>query len=403
MDAQLYRPLPDDWVIGVADVEQSTKAIRENRYKAVNMAGAAAIVAVVNALDGRDFPFVFGGDGASLAVPPQCADRARAALAATATWVKEELNLSLRIAMMSVREIRAHGHDVRVARYAPSDNISIASFAGGGMAWADAAMKAGRFAVTPSPPEVRPDLSGLSCRYELIPASRGLVLSVVLAPAPGAAPEAFRGAVEEIARIVERSPDTSRPVPGKGLHLRWPPQGYDLEARAQRRAGEWLWLRKTIVLALTLLYALVMWTGVRVGRFLPSRYTRETVENSDFRKFDDALRMVLDVTPELALEIEQHLSEIARAGVARYGLHRQDAAMMTCFSPSRPTPTTFISSMARSAATRWPQARSRRSLLHLRLTDPPVHQRNAGDTHRHADERERRRGARRTAPTPSAR
>ena len=47
MDAQLYRPLPDDWVIGVADVEQSTKAIRENRYKAVNMAGAAAIVAVV--------------------------------------------------------------------------------------------------------------------------------------------------------------------------------------------------------------------------------------------------------------------------------------------------------------------------------------------------------------------
>jgi hypothetical protein len=199
-------------------------------------------------------------------------------------------------------------------------------------------MKAGRFAVTPSPPETRPDLSGLSCRYELIPASRGLVLSLVLAPAPGTDPEAFRAAVEEIARIVERSPDASRPVPGKGLRLRWPPQGYDLEARARRRTGERLWLRKAIVLALTLFYALVMWTGVRVGPFLPSRYTRETVENSDFRKFDDALRMVLDVTPELALEIEQHLIEIARAGVARYGLHRQDAAMMTCFSPSPANP-----------------------------------------------------------------
>ena len=53
----------------MADVVQSTKAIAENRYKAVNMAGAAVIVAVTNALGDREFPFVFGGDGASFAVP----------------------------------------------------------------------------------------------------------------------------------------------------------------------------------------------------------------------------------------------------------------------------------------------------------------------------------------------
>jgi hypothetical protein len=296
------------------------------------------IAAVTNALGGRDFPFVFGGDGASFAVPPSAAGLARAALAATATWVKTELDLHLRTSLIPVSGIRAQGHDVRVARYAPSDNVTIASFSGGGMAWADAAMKQGRFAVEPSPPELRPDLHGLSCRYELIPASRGLILSIVLAPIPGANPEAFRAAVEDIARIVERSPDASRPVPGMGLRLRWPPQGYDLEARAQRRAGESLLLRKAKVLALTLLYALVMWSGARVGRFLPARYTREVVENSDFRKFDDALRMVLDCTPELAREIEQRLVAAAAAGVARYGLHRQDAAMMTCFSPSPANP-----------------------------------------------------------------
>ena len=68
MDPRLFAPLPDDWMVGVADVVQSTKAIAENRYKAVNMAGAAVIVAITNALDDRDFPFVFGGDGASFAV-----------------------------------------------------------------------------------------------------------------------------------------------------------------------------------------------------------------------------------------------------------------------------------------------------------------------------------------------
>ena len=53
MDPALFRPLPGDWMVGVADVVQSTKAIAENRYKAVNMAGAAVIVAVTNALHGQ--------------------------------------------------------------------------------------------------------------------------------------------------------------------------------------------------------------------------------------------------------------------------------------------------------------------------------------------------------------
>src|SRR5467141_1576678 len=84
MDPALYSPLPDDWTIGVADIVESTKAIAEARYKAVNMAGAAVIAAVTNALDGREFPFVFGGDGASFAVSPSDRARARDALAATA-------------------------------------------------------------------------------------------------------------------------------------------------------------------------------------------------------------------------------------------------------------------------------------------------------------------------------
>src|SRR5437868_12828593 len=70
MDPALYAPLPDDWSIGVADIVDSTKAIAAQRYKAVNMAGAAVIAAVTNALEGREFPFVFGGDGASFAVAP---------------------------------------------------------------------------------------------------------------------------------------------------------------------------------------------------------------------------------------------------------------------------------------------------------------------------------------------
>ena len=37
---------------------------------------------------------------------------------------------------------------------------------------------------------------------------------------------------------------------------------------------------------------------------------------------------------ELESELTQRLSAAASAGIVRYGLHRQDAAMMTCFTPS---------------------------------------------------------------------
>jgi DUF3095 family protein len=53
--------------------------------------------------------------------------------------------------MVSVADIRTQGRDVRVARYMPSENVTIAMFSGGGMAWADAAMKRGEIAVSASP------------------------------------------------------------------------------------------------------------------------------------------------------------------------------------------------------------------------------------------------------------
>jgi hypothetical protein len=192
MDPAMYAPLPDDWTLGVADIVESTKAIANQRYKAVNMAGASVIAAVTNALEGREFPFVFGGDGASFAVSPDDLERAREALAATAVWVEESLNLVMRVALVPVRAVRAQGLDVRVARFGPSPNLSYAMFSGGGLGWADAAMKRGEFAVPAAAPGTQPDLSGLSCRFEEIPSTRGLILSVLVVPTSGADPRAFR-------------------------------------------------------------------------------------------------------------------------------------------------------------------------------------------------------------------
>ena len=142
----------------------------------------------------------------------------------------------MRVALVPVAAMRAQGLDVRVARFGPSANLSYAMFSGGGLGWAEAAMKRGEFAVPTAPPGTQPDLSGLSCRFEEIPSTRGLILSVLVVPARGADPRAFRKVIEDVIALVERSPDAGRPVPAGGPPLRWPPAGVDMR-RAPRAAA----------------------------------------------------------------------------------------------------------------------------------------------------------------------
>ena len=204
------------------------------------MAGAAVIAAIANAVGGRDFPFVFGGDGASFAVSPADAGIARQALAETATWVREDLDLTLRVGMVSVGEIRRNGHDVRVGRYAVSDNISIAMFSGGGVAWADAAMKRDEISVPRAPAGARPDLSGLSCRFEQFPTQYGQILSVLVLPADIARMSAFRAVVKQIISMVEGSAECASAGRARGHAIEMAAAGLRSRSAGQpksRRAG----------------------------------------------------------------------------------------------------------------------------------------------------------------------
>jgi hypothetical protein len=332
-DPELYRSLPADWLIGMADIVNSTQAVRDGRYKVVNTAGAAVIAAMINARRHHDFPFVFGGDGASFAVEPEGEADARAALAATARWVSDDLGLALRVALIPIFAVWAQGLDVRVARFAPSPNVSYAMFSGGGLAWANDVMKAGEYAVAPAAPGTRPDLTGLSCRWEEIPTVNGTILSILLVPLKEGDAR-FLALVTDILDRIEKTPGVARPLRDESLELRWPPRSLDIEARARGGGGPGLFARKIGLFLQMSTAFLIMRSGMRIGRFDPGEYRRQLIENSDFRKYDDGLRMTLDCTAAFADDLERRLGDAERAGIAHFGLHRQDAALLTCITPS---------------------------------------------------------------------
>jgi hypothetical protein len=325
-----YHPIPDDWTIGFADVIGSTKAIKEGRYKAVNMVGAGVIAAVANALDRRPFAFVFGGDGASFAVSAVDTSKATEALRAMAVFSREELSMELRVAMIPVVAVRAAGRDVRVARFAASPHCAYAMFAGGGLTWVETAAKGGAYALAPGSPGSRPDLSDLSCRWKIARAAQGVVLSVIVMPRGEDA--RFAALVEEVVAMALGAQNGGRPITLASLGAGWPGESIALEAAASAtKVGS----RFKAGLAATGKYLLGVafhTFKLKAGAFDAVGYASDVADNADFRKFDDGLRMTLDCTPEFADKLEARLQ--AADDIAEYGVFRQTNALMTCYVPS---------------------------------------------------------------------
>ena len=324
-----YRSLPDDWVVGFSDVVGSTEAVANGRYKAVNMVGAGVIASVVNALDRRPFPFVFGGDGASFAVSAADAPAATEALAAMAAFAREEFAFDLRVATIPVGEIRAARRDIRVARYAATPHCVYAMFAGGGLSWFEDEVKRGRRLLPAAKPGARPDLAGLSGRWGVAPAKNGLILSLIVAPR-GDDPR-FAALVQEIVDLALATPVSDRPVTLTSLRPANPARAIGVEAIVKT---------SSLPRALAFLSAAYGYVGTTVffalglrGRGVSAKgYKSDLVANADFRKFDDGLRMTLDCSAEFADKLEARLA--AGDDYANWGAFRQEAAQVTCFTPS---------------------------------------------------------------------
>ena len=335
-DSSHYRAAPADWFVVITDIEGSTRAIGDGRYKDVNMLAAAGIVAVLNAADGTEIPFVFGGDGATLLVPPQSEKPVRRAVAALTRLSRDTFGLRLRAGIIPVADLAGQGRAVNVARFELSPGNHLALFAGGGAERAESLIKSsdgGGYRLAESEGSAEDlDLSGLSCRWEPLPSRNGVMLSTLvqaLDASPEGAAAAYRRVMDGIVAALGASPDAGNPVSPETLRFRWPTRGLDLEARAISGGRPTLGLRLLLWTQSLVVYVATRF-HLRVGPFDAPRYLRELQLNADYRRFDDTLRLVVDCTPAQADAIERFLQDLREKGAVAYGVHRSDAALMTC-------------------------------------------------------------------------
>lgn len=342
-DLHRYRELPEDWHIVVADVQNSTGAIHEGLYKAVNILGVSVITAVVNVARPLLIPYVFGGDGASLCIPPRLVDDARRALLATRNMARRGFNLDLRVGTVPVSTINQAGHRVLVARHRVSEHYVHAAFAGGGIEYAEELLK-GRAdgetcALNEAGDSPAPDLAGLECRWKSVPSRHGETISLIvksLAPDLESQARFYNEVIGDIHRIYGGE-ETCRPVHIEGLHTAYSPATLRFETTVRSFGrGHTGYLKHLLRILVQNVIGWVLMTfrlhadGVPWGDYKP-----DLVTNTDFRKFDGVLRQVLAGTQAQREALGECLSARHRRGECVYGIHVSSSALITCLISKR--------------------------------------------------------------------
>lgn len=319
---------PDEWFVVMTDVVGSTQAIEAGHYKDVNIIGAASI-SVVSELLGRDIPCMFGGDGATLLVPPDVIDRVLDALRRLQRLSRKQFQIELRVGRINVGEVRRAGHNIEVAKHELWAGKCTAIFRGGGLSEVEKRIKAhsSTYCVEAAV-EGDLELTGLSCRWNPLKNRRGQIMSLLVQSQVEPAARVYDELLAELNRIYDGQLDESNPVSDESLSYRSAADCIHGESRFHTR--------KTTISYVKRLFEIVAAVLIFKYRVPPlvfnaGRYQASMREHSDHRKFDDMLRMILDCSDAQVEAIRAYLEKQRLEGRLCYGIHLSHDALMTCF------------------------------------------------------------------------
>lgn len=337
-DSRNFHSVPRDWYVIVTDIVNSTQAIESGRYKDVNLLGACSIIAVLNIASKIEIPFVFGGDGAALLIPPSLFLEAQQALLVTRQMAKRRFGIDLRVGAVPVAAVTAANYAVKVAKIKVSENYYQAAFTGEGLSYATELLKnpetAHLYNYNYPHPNAKANFSGLECRWQDIPSKYGETVSLIVKSTSDQSEsnhEIYRELLEQIL-LIYGSSDYINPVAKENLKLAF---SYKyLRAETQLRAkssNSWhkLFYFSQILLE-NLLGGFLMSRKINLAEVDWGAYKENAIATTDYMKFDDMLRMVIVGNKAQREKLMSYLEKNYRKGRLVYGLHTSDRALMTC-------------------------------------------------------------------------
>lgn len=328
--------VPEDWYVVIADVKGSTEAVSKGHYKSVNMVGASCIIAVLNEVGDTDIPYIFGGDGASFLIPEHLIEAVSLALQDTKSMAMDVFGLHLRVGAVPVSEILKAGKSLQVTKYKVSEAIHIAMFHGGGLAYAEGLVKDdlsgdahGLEKHTHGKSPKKANFDGLECRWSPIMAKKDKIVTLMVTSRQGYA--VYSDIMAEIDGIFG---DSEEYHPVKADHMKLSLRSKDLEQElGVKMRGSTVLQRIVYLIKMkveNILAMLLIKFDMTISDFEGEKYVVDVAKNTDFQKFDDTLRVILDSNDAQAEALLSYLSQRHEEGDLFYGVNISSSVIMTC-------------------------------------------------------------------------
>ncbi|HBQ58504.1 MAG TPA: hypothetical protein DD671_02480, partial [Balneolaceae bacterium] len=278
-------------------------------------------------------PYLFGGDDSLIALPNEDIQTVKGIMAFCRKAVSDAYGLEMAVGLLSIKELREKGHDVRVARLRLSEILDQTIFWGSGVTFAEDYIKEHDTLKDVEPIEA--DFSGLECRWSQVPSDKDEVAAYII--------QAFGDNEQDSVEIYEEcfrkidsiygSEESFHPIREEALQMTANPLSLGIEWKLRTQPPT---IIKKIKHAAMMVFQLI--TGLYLMKFKKKTsatnwgdYKPDLVRHADYKKFGDGLRFVATGTVQQRMDLTTFLDEMFQKRKLAYGVHPSFAAMVTCY------------------------------------------------------------------------
>jgi len=332
-EERLFAAVPADWHVVLTDVKGSTKALDNGMHHLVNLVATGSIIAALNIARHADtrVPFFFGGDGATLIVPPSMVEPILQALYQHRDNTLRNFNLELRVGSVPVADIYANGHKLAVAKARMTDAFTIPVVLGQGLQYAEKVIKGEDFMLSlPQSDETALNLDGMECRWDAIKPpedAQEVLCLLVIIRAADRQPEICRSVLRAIDGFFG-TPQARSPISIERMRLKPTLGRITREMRA--RLGKF-----------DLAYLLENWLRTLIGFIYlgyveaGKKYLVGIAQLSDTLVIDGRINTVIAGTLKQRRQLVEVLDRMEGDGDIHYGLHVCGESVMSCYVRDR--------------------------------------------------------------------
>ncbi|ARV05629.1 hypothetical protein BTO04_02460 [Polaribacter sp. SA4-10] len=329
----LFQQIPDDWYIVVTDIKGSTTAVENGFSERVNLIATGSIIAALNIASKYviDIPFFFGGDGATLLIPPILLPEIMEALTLHKENIQKEFDIYLRVGNISVSNVYKNNQELKIAKASINKLHTIPIVLGNGLHFAEKVIKSkDKILEKPNTKKTHLDLEGMECRWNKIapPENSNEVVSLlvnVLSESKQAS--IFQEILEKTDKIYGSLSDRN-PISVPKLKLNFNYQKIRTELKASNKK-------------FGVINFLKVWiTGV-LGKYyyLPNskgrKYLNELTQLSDILVIDGRINMVISGTAKQRQLLTEYLDDLEKNELIIYGIHVSNTSIMSCYVRNR--------------------------------------------------------------------